>query len=84
MIPHIGFWKQYPQLVIDGVEYTKILVGAGGAGSGGFAPMNGSAERDTFSQFRLWGKRDCSKQRQGNNGKCLLRGTDGRLFRKPI
>lgn len=51
MIPHIGFWRQYPQLVIDGVEYAKILAG-GGSGGSGFAPMGGGVgERDSFSQF---------------------------------
>lgn len=25
-IPHVGFWLDYPQLVIDGVTYSKILL----------------------------------------------------------
>eukprot|EP00929_Paragymnodinium_shiwhaense_P053772 TRINITY_DN26940_c0_g1_i1.p1 TRINITY_DN26940_c0_g1~~TRINITY_DN26940_c0_g1_i1.p1 ORF type:complete len:383 (-),score=67.68 TRINITY_DN26940_c0_g1_i1:46-1194(-) len=28
MIPHIGFWMEYPALVSDGIEYAKILCGA--------------------------------------------------------
>jgi len=52
MIPHIGFWRQYPELVVDGVAYAKILAGMDGSGGSGFAPMSGSAaERDSFSQF---------------------------------
>lgn len=27
MIPHIGFWMEYPKLVNDGVLYTRIIVG---------------------------------------------------------
>merc|ERR1719215_1622693 len=27
MIPHIGFWSEYPTLVADGVTYIQILAG---------------------------------------------------------
>lgn len=27
MLPHIGFWTDYPQLVSDGILYSKILLG---------------------------------------------------------
>jgi len=65
MIPHIGFWMEYPQLVNDGIVYSKQLVGGflgidmgsasfgsisfGGSG-GGFEPL-GRADRDTFANF---------------------------------
>lgn len=26
MIPHIGFWSEYPALVVDGITYSKILI----------------------------------------------------------
>jgi len=32
MLPHIGFWMDYPQLVSDGILYAKILIG-GAVGS---------------------------------------------------
>mmetsp|Transcript_117393 Transcript_117393/g.191088 ORF Transcript_117393/g.191088 Transcript_117393/m.191088 type:complete len:367 (-) Transcript_117393:73-1173(-) len=53
MIPHISFWMEYPQLVMDGVNYAKLfLTGSAGGGNfgGGFEPL-GRAERDTFAQF---------------------------------
>jgi len=37
MLPHIGFWMDYPQLVLDGVQYSKILLGSSGASGG--APL---------------------------------------------
>lgn len=27
MLPHIGFWMDYPQLVSDGILYAKIIIG---------------------------------------------------------
>jgi len=27
MLPHVGFWMDYPQLVSDGILYSKILIG---------------------------------------------------------
>lgn len=27
MVPHIGFWSEYPKLVADGITYSQILVG---------------------------------------------------------
>jgi hypothetical protein len=60
MIPHIGFWMEYPQLVRDGIEYTRQLAGdvvgmdfsseARTYAGGGFEPM-GRGERDTFAHF---------------------------------
>jgi hypothetical protein len=26
MIPHIGFWSEYPALVVDGITYSKMLI----------------------------------------------------------
>merc|ERR1719265_1557498 len=26
MLPHIGFWMEYPKLVMDGVAYSKMIV----------------------------------------------------------
>eukprot|EP00440_Ansanella_granifera_P023885 gb/GFBE01025941.1/.p1 GENE.gb/GFBE01025941.1/~~gb/GFBE01025941.1/.p1 ORF type:complete len:358 (+),score=77.77 gb/GFBE01025941.1/:1-1074(+) len=26
VIPHVGFWTEYPQLVMDGVTYSKLLI----------------------------------------------------------
>lgn len=65
MIPHIGFWMEYPQLVTDGIQYTLQLAagmfggqvpGGGmlGAGSGrsGFEPIGKrGTDRDTFGNF---------------------------------
>jgi len=34
MLPHIGFWLDYPQLVLDGVQHSKILLGSSGASAG--------------------------------------------------
>mmetsp|Transcript_56763 Transcript_56763/g.105058 ORF Transcript_56763/g.105058 Transcript_56763/m.105058 type:complete len:370 (+) Transcript_56763:108-1217(+) len=56
MVPHIGFWIEYPALVADGVRYAAMAVGdIIGSGSvesrtRGFQPMSGSA-RDTFTYF---------------------------------
>lgn len=49
MIPHIGFWMEYPKLVEDGVTYSKVLMGmqAGSFGgdllSGGIPGRSGGA-----------------------------------------
>eukprot|EP00933_Yihiella_yeosuensis_P051970 TRINITY_DN49948_c0_g1_i1.p1 TRINITY_DN49948_c0_g1~~TRINITY_DN49948_c0_g1_i1.p1 ORF type:complete len:391 (+),score=76.21 TRINITY_DN49948_c0_g1_i1:44-1216(+) len=37
MIPHIGFWSEYPSLVADGVTYSKMILG-GGASSYSSSP----------------------------------------------
>lgn len=65
MIPHIGFWMEYPKLMQDGITYSQQIIGgilgmdlgssipssfSGGNGGGGFEPM-GRGERDTFAQF---------------------------------
>lgn len=61
MIPHIGFWMDYPKLVTDGFEYSKQVVGgylgmdlssgsSSFGGGGGFEPL-GRNERDTFAHF---------------------------------
>ncbi|CAK0846236.1 unnamed protein product [Prorocentrum cordatum] len=43
-IPHIGFWREYPQLVLDGVQYAtgfgRQFMGKG-AGGGDFEPLSG-------------------------------------------
>lgn len=39
MIPHITFWAEYPAMVNDGVQYSKILLGLQSSGSGDF--LNG-------------------------------------------
>jgi len=56
MVPHIGFWQEYPALVADGIKYLPILLagffagnGMGGRG-GGFA-SSGTSDRDTFAHF---------------------------------
>merc|ERR1712232_988213 len=43
MLPHIGFWMEYPRLVVDGITYVQILLGqavgknvSGGGGGSGF------------------------------------------------
>eukprot|EP00403_Amphidinium_massartii_P011699 CAMPEP_0178415698 /NCGR_PEP_ID=MMETSP0689_2-20121128/23684_1 /TAXON_ID=160604 /ORGANISM="Amphidinium massartii, Strain CS-259" /LENGTH=343 /DNA_ID=CAMNT_0020037023 /DNA_START=179 /DNA_END=1210 /DNA_ORIENTATION=- len=56
MIPHVGFWMEFPGLVVDGMRYSAMavseIVGNGGLESrnSGFQPMGGSA-RDTFTYF---------------------------------
>jgi len=56
MIPHVGFWMEYPNLVMDGVKYTSAffteLLGGRpavpmGMPSGGIS----GADRDTFANF---------------------------------
>jgi len=59
MVPHLGFWMQYPDLVRDGAKYAQILAADafGGrsdpfAGDGGFAgPGRRDPDRDTFANF---------------------------------
>mmetsp|Transcript_46783 Transcript_46783/g.100167 ORF Transcript_46783/g.100167 Transcript_46783/m.100167 type:complete len:352 (+) Transcript_46783:193-1248(+) len=60
MLPHKEFWIGYPALVMDGVTYAMMLLGAAprdfGFGGSGGAPAGGligrgSADRDTFSNF---------------------------------
>ena len=47
MVPHIGFWREYPDLVADGIRYTIMMfnefVGSSGGGSsrGGFKRFEG-------------------------------------------
>jgi len=36
MIPHISFWAEYPAMVNDGVQYSKILLGLQSGGSSDF------------------------------------------------
>lgn len=59
MLPHIGFWMEYPKLVMDGVQYSKMIAytymgqspgGISYSGSAGFTEIG--AERDTFSTFQ--------------------------------
>lgn len=56
MVPHVGFWMEYPNLVADGVKYASALVSElcggrpampMGMPSGGMA----GADRDTFANF---------------------------------
>eukprot|EP00401_Gymnodinium_catenatum_P066345 CAMPEP_0117540194 /NCGR_PEP_ID=MMETSP0784-20121206/43374_1 /TAXON_ID=39447 /ORGANISM="" /LENGTH=347 /DNA_ID=CAMNT_0005336843 /DNA_START=35 /DNA_END=1075 /DNA_ORIENTATION=+ len=53
MIPHIGFWMEYPQLVADGIRYMQILVGnlvgKHMGGSGVHQPR--ATDRDSFAHF---------------------------------
>lgn len=53
MIPHIGFWMEFPALVLDGVRYSIFLVseafGSSGSRPGTFAAT--STDRDTFAHF---------------------------------
>merc|ERR1712113_323022 len=57
MIPHIGFWMEYPQLVADGVKYSCMQANdccGGGLPIGRVAPppgFQGSSDRDTFAHF---------------------------------
>jgi len=67
MIPHLGFWREYPSLVVDGVKYAIVLVSAyipgsdggryssgsgfGGGNRGGFMPVGGAGDKDTFASF---------------------------------
>jgi len=48
VIPHIGFWTEYPKLVMDGVAYSKILIdGAmGKSSSSRFDGLNGGLDGD--------------------------------------
>jgi len=56
MVPHIGFWQEYPALVADGMKYAPQLLascfaGHGiGSGGNGFA-SSGRSDRDTFAHF---------------------------------
>lgn len=58
LIPHVGFWMDYPALVMDGVQYAMQLVSQhtgqsaphSFSESGGFQTL-GAAERDTFANF---------------------------------
>lgn len=54
MIPHIGFWMEYPKLVSDGMNYSMMIVGGwigqpSLKGGGGYQPVG--SDRDTFSHF---------------------------------
>jgi len=64
MVPHIAFWRDYPDLISDGVKYAMQLVndalgnssmsfskGSSRADTGGFAPIGSSSDRDTFANF---------------------------------
>lgn len=61
MIPHQGFWMEYPNLVLDGVSYAKILVSGlmgqqsvrtfSGGGGGGFQGGRNHCERDNLGNF---------------------------------
>eukprot|EP00930_Biecheleria_cincta_P089928 TRINITY_DN7926_c0_g1_i1.p1 TRINITY_DN7926_c0_g1~~TRINITY_DN7926_c0_g1_i1.p1 ORF type:complete len:358 (+),score=61.93 TRINITY_DN7926_c0_g1_i1:39-1076(+) len=53
MIPHLDFWVEYPELVMDGVKYSQQILSqfVGGSITGGFQPMSSAVERDTFSHF---------------------------------
>jgi len=53
MIPHIGFWMEYPQLVLDGIQYSMaFLTGlVGQPRSSGFQSVGGVSDRDTFAHF---------------------------------
>jgi hypothetical protein len=57
MVPHIGFWQEYPALVADGIKYAPQLLaglfsghGMGGIRGSGFA-SSGTSDRDTFAHF---------------------------------
>jgi len=57
LIPHVGFWMDYPALVMDGVHYSMKLVSEytgqqphSYSESSGFQTL-GAAERDTFANF---------------------------------
>lgn len=52
MIPHIEFWRETPLLVVDGIKYTKVLIGQIGASKGSteYAPP-GERNPDSFSTF---------------------------------
>ncbi|CAJ1398809.1 unnamed protein product [Effrenium voratum] len=54
MIPHLGFWMDYPNLVVDGVKYAQMMVSQSTgqkSSSGGFMPLGMPAERDSFADF---------------------------------
>eukprot|EP00439_Symbiodinium_sp_Y106_P022468 s4335_g2.t1 len=55
LIPHLEFWMDYPALVADGVQYSKVLLsqfGGGGGKADGFESFPPApAERDTFANF---------------------------------
>jgi len=67
MIPHIGFWVEYPRLVQDGMELSKQITGSwlgmdfsasgssggfgGLSGNTGFEPLGKTSGRDTFANF---------------------------------
>jgi len=54
MVPHVGFWQEYPGLVIDGLRYTQVLLGgalpSASGNFNGFQQM-GKGDRDTFAHF---------------------------------
>jgi hypothetical protein len=41
MIPHVGFWSEYPQLVCDGLTYLQILAGGSPKGGGNHSDLTG-------------------------------------------
>lgn len=51
MIPHIGFWMEYPKLCADGVTYARILaggyLGAPKAGGGSHDDLSGGLGRSS-------------------------------------
>lgn len=64
MIPHISFWREYPDLVKDGIKYSLQIVGgsaggrlSGGIGGGGSSSRSGGnfqpmgRDSDTFGHF---------------------------------
>ncbi|CAE7319262.1 unnamed protein product [Symbiodinium natans] len=52
LIPHVDFWMDYPNLVADGVQYSKVLLSQMGGKAQGFESFPpASAERDTFANF---------------------------------
>mmetsp|Transcript_89966 Transcript_89966/g.192933 ORF Transcript_89966/g.192933 Transcript_89966/m.192933 type:complete len:345 (+) Transcript_89966:74-1108(+) len=54
MIPHIGFWMEYPQLVLDGINYSRALLRELSGlpkGASSFQAVGGTSARDTFAHF---------------------------------
>jgi len=56
MIPHVGFWVEYPNLVMDGVKYASAFITEliGGRPASPMGMPGGSlagADRDTFANF---------------------------------
>mmetsp|Transcript_106970 Transcript_106970/g.301264 ORF Transcript_106970/g.301264 Transcript_106970/m.301264 type:complete len:340 (-) Transcript_106970:82-1101(-) len=48
VIPHVGFWCEYPRLVGDGVKYSKILFGMGAPSDSG--ELTGGLARGVHSR----------------------------------